>query len=77
MINTDVLVIGGSASGLVAAMTARSNYPDAKVTVVRKEKDVLVPCGIPPYIFGSLEGSQQNLIPEEGGLDNSGAKKIN
>jgi pyruvate/2-oxoglutarate dehydrogenase complex dihydrolipoamide dehydrogenase (E3) component len=74
MIDTDVLVIGGSASGLVAAMTARSHYPDAKVTVVRKEKDVLVPCGI-PYIFGSLEGSHQNLIPEEG-LDNSGAKKI-
>ena len=28
MIKTDVLVIGGSATGLVAAMTAKSNYPD-------------------------------------------------
>jgi len=35
---TDVLVIGGSATGLVAATTAKSNYPDKSVTVIRKEK---------------------------------------
>ena len=72
MIKTDVLIVGGSAAGIVAAVTAKSNYPDAEVTVIRKEKEVLVPCGI-PYIFGSLESSQQNIIPDAN-LDNAGVK---
>jgi len=59
----DVLVIGGSAAGIVAATTGKSNFPDKDFLVVRKEKEVLVPCGI-PYIFGSLESSEQNIIPD-------------
>jgi len=61
----DVLVIGGSAAGLVAAMTAKSNYSDKRVVVVRKEEKVMIPCGI-PYIFGSLESSDQNILPDGG-----------
>jgi len=60
---TDVLVIGGSAAGIVAATTGKSFYPNKKFTVIRKEKDVMVPCGI-PYIFGSLDSSEKNLIPD-------------
>ena len=60
---TDVLVIGGSAAGIVVATTGKSFYPDKDFLVVRKEQQVLVPCGI-PYVFGSLEGSQQNLVPD-------------
>ena len=71
---TDVLIVGGSAAGFVAAITAKSNYPDAEVTVIRKEKEVLVPCGI-PYIFGSLKGSQENIIPDAN-LNNSGVKIV-
>ncbi len=64
MEKTDVLVIGGSAAGIVAAITAKSFYPDKAVTVVRKESIVLVPCGI-PYVFGELKGkSDQNVIPD-------------
>lgn len=63
MEKTDVLVIGGSASGIVAAVTGKSSYPDKEFTVVRKEKQVVVPCGI-PYIFGSLESSDKNVIPD-------------
>jgi len=59
----DVLVIGGSAAGIVAAITAKSNYPKKNVLLIRKEKQVLVPCGI-PYIFGSLNGVEKNLIPD-------------
>jgi len=59
----DVIVIGGSAAGLTAAQTARRHYPDKKILVIRKEERVLIPCGI-PYIFGSLEGPKQNLIPD-------------
>ena len=63
MEKTDVLVIGGSAAGIVAATTAKSFYPDKSVILVRKEKDVLVPCGI-PYMFGTLENSNQNQVPD-------------
>jgi len=63
MKKTDVLVIGGSAAGIVVATTGKSFYPDKDFTVIRKEQQVLVPCGI-PYIFGSLDGSEQNLVPD-------------
>lgn len=62
---TDVLVIGGSATGLVAAMTAKSNYPDKKVTVIRKEEKVMIPCGI-PYIYGTTGSSDNNILPDAG-----------
>jgi len=60
---TDVLVIGGSAAGIVAAVTGKSNYPDKDFLVIRKENQVVVPCGI-PYIFGSLDGIDKNIIPD-------------
>ncbi|MFO7840021.1 MAG: FAD-dependent oxidoreductase [Desulfosalsimonadaceae bacterium] len=60
---TDVLVIGGSAAGIVAATTAKSFHPDKSVTLVRKEPEVLVPCGI-PYIFGTLESSDKDIVPD-------------
>src|SRR5690554_5114687 len=59
----DILVIGGGASGLRAAISAKTNYPDKSVVVVRQEKQVLVPCGI-PYIFGSLQSSDKNIMPD-------------
>jgi NADPH-dependent 2,4-dienoyl-CoA reductase/sulfur reductase-like enzyme len=74
MRKTDVLVIGGSATGLVAAMTAKSNYPDKDVTVVRKEEKVMIPCGI-PYIFGTVGTSDNNILPD-GGLVNLGVNIV-
>lgn len=65
MKKTDVLVIGGSATGLVAAMTAKSNHPDKQVTMIRKEEKVMIPCGI-PYIYGSLGSSDHNILPDAG-----------
>ena len=72
MEKTDVLVIGGSAAGIVAARTAKSFYPDKEVMVIRKEPTVLVPCGI-PYIFGTLKSSDKNVIPDAP-LENAGVK---
>jgi NADPH-dependent 2,4-dienoyl-CoA reductase/sulfur reductase-like enzyme len=57
----DIVVIGGSAAGLTAAITARRHYPDRKVLIIRKEKQVPIPCGI-PYIFGTVGSPQKNLI---------------
>lgn len=74
MKKTDVLVIGGSAAGLVAALTGKSYYPEKDFLVIRKEKVVVVPCGI-PYIFGSLESSAQNVIPDAG-LEKAGVDLV-
>ncbi len=65
MKKTDVLVIGGSATGLVAAMTVKANHKDKSVTVIRKEEKVMIPCGI-PYIFSSVENSDNNILPDGG-----------
>lgn len=65
MVNTDVLIIGGSAAGLVSAMTVKSVNKDKKVTLVRKEEKVMIPCGI-PYIFGTVGTSDKNILPDQG-----------
>ncbi len=59
----DVVVIGGSAAGISAAITAKRHYPDKSVCVLRKEKEVSIPCGI-PYIFGTVGKPENNLIPD-------------
>ncbi|MCG6928408.1 MAG: FAD-dependent oxidoreductase [Acidobacteria bacterium] len=63
MEKTDVLVVGGSAAGIVAATTGKTFHPDKDFMLIRKEVQVVVPCGI-PYIFGSLESSDEDVIPD-------------
>jgi NADH oxidase (H2O2-forming) len=63
MKKADIVVIGGSAAGIPAAITARRHYPDKSVLVVRRERQVLIPCSI-PYIFGTLGKAGNNLIPD-------------
>ena len=72
MKNTDVLVIGGSAAGLAAALASKSHYPKKSVILVRQEPKAAIPCGI-PYIFGTLEKSAQDILPD-GGLINAGVE---
>lgn len=62
MIQTDVLVLGGL-SGITAGLSCRRHYPDKKVVLVRREGTVLIPCGI-PYIYGTVGGPQNNVIPD-------------
>jgi NADPH-dependent 2,4-dienoyl-CoA reductase/sulfur reductase-like enzyme len=62
MKNTDVLIIGGSAAGMVAALTGKAHWPEKEFILVKKQKDMMVPCGI-PYIFGTLGSSEKNLMP--------------
>ncbi len=70
MKTTDVLVIGSSAAGLVAALAGKRVYPEKKVTVIRKENKTLVPCGI-PYTFGSIEGTNADILPSDKMFENS------
>ena len=72
MKQADVLIIGGSAAGPTAGISSRRRYPDKSVILVRKEEQVLVPCGI-PYIVGTVGTPEKNLIPdallEKNGID--------
>lgn len=75
MKNTDVLVIGGSAAGMVTALTGKAHYPGKDFTLVKKQKDVMVPCGI-PYIFGTLESSEKNLMPVDAMMEKNGITSL-
>ncbi|WP_005032523.1 FAD-dependent oxidoreductase [Holophaga foetida] len=63
MKNADIVILGGSAAGVTAALTAKRHHPRKSVLVIRKEKEVLIPCGI-PYIFGTVGSPSRNLIPD-------------
>ena len=68
MKSTDLLVIGGSAGGILSATTARKAYGNINITVIRNTEKVMVPCGI-PYIYGTLHSTDKNVIPDAGLLD--------
>lgn len=75
MKSTDVLVIGSSAAGVVAALAGKRVYPEKKITVIRKEEKTLVPCGI-PYTFNSIDGTDENILPSDKMFDNADIKLI-
>ena len=59
----ELVVIGGSAGGIQAAICAQRLQGLKDVMVVRREKTVMVPCGI-PYIFGTLGAVEKNVMPD-------------
>ncbi len=75
MKNTDVLIIGGSAAGMVAAVTGKANWPEKSFILVKMQKDVMVPCGI-PYVFGTLENSEKNLMPVDMMMQKNGIESL-
>lgn len=75
MKSTDVLIIGGSAAGMVAAISGKASWKDKNFILVKKQKDVMVPCGI-PYIFVTLESSQQNIMPVDNMLAKAGIESL-
>jgi NADH dehydrogenase FAD-containing subunit len=73
--NTDVLVIRGSAAGMVAAVTGKNSWTEKNFILVKKQKHVMVPCGI-PYIFGTLDSSQLNIMPVDNMLEKAGIESL-
>lgn len=59
----DIVIVGGSAAGITCGITARRHYPDRTIALLRREKEVLIPCGI-PYVFGTLGTPDEDLIPD-------------
>ncbi len=57
----DVVVLGGSAAGLIAAKSAKLSFPGKKVLIIRKEEISLIPCGI-PYIFSRLKSIDDDIM---------------
>ncbi len=72
--HSDVLVIGGSSAGLSAAITAKRQHPNKSVTLLRKEKQTLVSCGI-PYVFGTISSLGDIVIPNSL-LEDNGIKLV-
>ncbi len=65
---SDVVIIGGSAAGLMAAVTLKKRSPEKSVTVIRNVSRTPVPCGI-PYIYGIMGQVEKDLIPDQGFID--------
>ncbi len=57
----DIVVIGGGPAGIISTVTARHNYPDKKILLIRKTKGPVIPCGI-PYMFTTLETPECNIM---------------
>ncbi|NJE00044.1 pyridine nucleotide-disulfide oxidoreductase [Thermococcus sp. LS1] len=71
----DVVVIGASAGGLTAAISAKRFYPDKSVLVIKKETVGMVPCGI-PYIFGTFKSVDDDILPAEKFLEPLGVETL-
>jgi NADH oxidase (H2O2-forming) len=58
----ELVVLGGSAGGIQAAICAQKHHGLKDILVIRMEEKAMVPCGI-PYIFGTLGSVDKNIMP--------------
>jgi len=64
----NIVIIGGGAAGVAAAISASNSNPGKTVAIVKKEKTTLVPCGI-PYIINRLSSVEDDIMPDTGLLN--------
>ncbi len=58
----DAIIIGGNPAGASVAAAVKQFYREKKILVIRREKESLIPCGI-PYALGTLEKVEQDIKP--------------
>jgi len=63
MKRSDLVIVGGSAAGVEAAIIGSRQHGIDNITVIRREQKVMVPCGI-PYIFGTLGSAEKNILSD-------------
>jgi len=74
-VSCDVLIVGGGPAGGVSAVTAKMNFPDKEILVIREFEKQLVPCAI-PYIFGETLGTSEKDVSPCGGAVKMGISTI-
>jgi pyruvate/2-oxoglutarate dehydrogenase complex dihydrolipoamide dehydrogenase (E3) component len=63
-VKTDVLVVGGGVAGFYAAITAKVNYPEKTVTIIRKQQKQVIPVVI-MTILRAGETFDKGIFPDE------------
>ena len=71
MKNYDVIIIGAGPAGIITGVTAKKQYPNKSILMVREEEKGLVPCGI-PYIFHNLNSVDENIMGPKAFIDLGG-----
>lgn len=67
----DVIIIGAGPAGIITGVTAKKQYPDKSILMIREEEKGLVPCGI-PYIFHNLNSVAKNVMGPKPFIDLGG-----
>ncbi len=67
----DVIIIGAGPAGIITGVTAKKQYPDKSILMIREEEKGLVPCGI-PYIFHNLNSVSKNIMGPKPFIDLGG-----
>jgi len=67
----DVIIIGAGPAGIVTGTTAKKQFPDKTMLMLREQGKGLVPCGI-PYVFHDLEAVSKNAMAPKGFEDLGG-----
>jgi NADPH-dependent 2,4-dienoyl-CoA reductase/sulfur reductase-like enzyme len=72
IMKVNVIIIGGGPAGIIAALTAKSVYPEKSVCVIKQIGDGVIPCAI-PYMLNTLSDSKHNAMGnmplEKAGVD--------
>ena len=59
----NVLIIGGVAAGTKTAAKLKRLVPDARVTILAKDKDIsYAGCGLPYYVGGAIPSREQLIV---------------